>query len=122
MADGGIAPEWRACKGFPNFEVSSDGQVRRKGRPPSKLQPNPIGYVYAYLGLMNGRQPKKLVHVLVAEAFLGARPDGHEVDHIDRNRANNRLSNLRWLPMKENRGRPRVRRGTYASGTHLAVG
>lgn len=120
MADAGIAPEWRECKGFPSFEVSSDGQVRRKGRPPSKLQPNPLGYVYAYLGLVNGRQPKKLVHVLVAEAFLGERPEGFEVDHIDRNRANNCAANLRWLPWRENRER-RVPRGTYTPGTALAL-
>ncbi len=33
---------------------------------------------------------------------MGPRPDGHCVDHIDCNRANNRLDNLRYIPLAEN--------------------
>lgn len=43
------------------------------------------------------------VHRLVAEAFLGLAPEGKpQVDHIDRNRANNCLENLHWVSAKEN--------------------
>ena len=45
------------------------------------------------------------VHTLVLETFVGPRPDGHDADHIDGDRLNNRLENLRWLPAEENRGR-----------------
>lgn len=44
-----------------------------------------------------------LVHRLVAETFLGEIPKGHEVDHIDRNRSNNALDNLRIVTSHENR-------------------
>ena len=41
-----------------------------------------------------------MVHVLIAEAFLGKRDAGETVDHIDRNRANNDVKNLRWASWK----------------------
>jgi len=44
------------------------------------------------------------VHNLVCIAFMGAKPKGFDVDHIDKNRKNNKLENLRYLPIKENRG------------------
>lgn len=42
------------------------------------------------------------VHVLVAEAFHGARPDGLEVDHRDRDKLNARAGNLRYVTHAEN--------------------
>ena len=49
------------------------------------------GYPCIY---MNGR--RYLVHRLIAEAFLENTEGLPTVDHIDRNRSNNSLSNLRW--------------------------
>jgi hypothetical protein len=37
------------------------------------------------------------VHTLVAEAFLGRRPDGMVVHHKDHNRRNPRLENLEYI-------------------------
>lgn len=42
------------------------------------------------------------VHRLVAETFLANDNDLPEVDHIDRNRVNNHLSNLRWVSRSDN--------------------
>ena len=39
----------------------------------------------------------KTTHSLVAEAFIGPRPKGKFIDHIDRNPKNNRVSNLRYV-------------------------
>ena len=42
------------------------------------------------------------VHKLVLETFVD-KPDGnYQVDHIDRNRSNNDISNLRWVTPQEN--------------------
>lgn len=39
---------------------------------------------------------------IVLEAFIGFPTDGLQCDHIDRNRANNHISNLRWVTPPEN--------------------
>ena len=42
------------------------------------------------------------VHRLIAEAFLPVDPKRTFVDHINRIRGDNRVSNLRWVTFKEN--------------------
>lgn len=57
------------------------------------------------------RQRNRLVHVLVAETFIGPRPTGLQVRHLDGNPGNNRRSNLIYGTAKENaRDRERHRR------------
>ena len=49
-----------------------------------------------------GKLYGKYIHRLVAEYFI-PNPNGYkEVDHIDRNRQNNYVENLRWVTHKEN--------------------
>ena len=55
-----------------------------------------------YLKVCLGSKVQAYVHQLVAEAFIGPCPPGHNVDHIDHDRWNNRVSNLRYLPKPEN--------------------
>lgn len=42
------------------------------------------------------------IHTLVMMTYVGPRPDGKQIDHIDRNKANNRLENLRYVTRQEN--------------------
>lgn len=49
------------------------------------------------------RQRKTIyIHTLVAETFLGVRPEGQVIDHIDGDKSNNNLSNLRYTTVAEN--------------------
>ena len=105
-----IGESWKAIMGWP-YEVSSLGRVRRSvafralhaGRLLKTQENCRWGYVSVYLQ-DTGRKCRVVVHKLVAEAFLGPRPDGCDIDHMDGDRTNNSLANLRYLPVAENRG------------------
>lgn len=106
-----VHEEWREVVGRDGYEVSSYGRVRSvervilrrgfpaqmKGRILAQRKQN-AGYMVVNLGL--GYQ--KLVHRLVALAWIGNPPDGTEVNHIDGNKTNNRVENLEYVSRKQN--------------------
>jgi hypothetical protein len=59
------------------------------------------GYKYVTL-YYKGRGKTRRVHTLVAEAFIGPRPDGMEVCHGNGTPTDNRAENLRWDTHKVN--------------------
>jgi hypothetical protein len=59
------------------------------------------GYALVVL-CANGKKNNKRVHCLVAESFLGSRPDGKHVNHKDGNKLNNSLNNLEYVTPGEN--------------------
>lgn len=92
------AEEWRPIAGFPGYRISSNGRVLSELRPVSKmLIASPMSSGYLSVKLYRDAEPHgRLVHVLVAEAFIGQRPTGYDVCHGDGNRSNNTLANLRY--------------------------
>lgn len=117
--------EWRPVPGFPGYEVSSLGRVvSKRRRCPQILKPWLDSHGYPRVGLRtdDGRALRS-VHVVVATAFLGPRPDGCEVRHLDGSPLNNTPENLAWGTRSENE-RDKVRHGTHncASKTHCPKG
>ena len=102
---------WRPVPGFPGYEVSDTGRVKslprknlagamRRGRV---LKPDtPSGYSLVRLA-RDGVKHARLVHRLVLEAFVGKCPEGFQTRHLNGVRGDNRLSNLRWGTIYENR-------------------
>ena len=57
---------------------------------------------YHVIGLhQNGKQKSYFVHKIIGQAFLENPLNLQTVDHIDRNRDNNTLGNLRWASMSQ---------------------
>ncbi|KJL37044.1 NUMOD4 motif protein [Microbacterium ginsengisoli] len=128
---------WMDHPQYPLIEVSDLGRVRsaafigdgivgRRGwhyRPRlRKLTVNDDGYLTVQVGASPaGRMVK--VHTLVLETFVGPRPAGMEVLHLDANRANPALRNLRYGTRSENQ-RQRVADGNHhlANKTHCSRG
>jgi len=54
------------------------------------------GYPSVDLRKTRGGKKTIYVHALVAAAFIGSRPEGCDVMHIDGGRTNNRIENLRY--------------------------
>ena len=89
--------EWKQIEDL-DYEVSSEGRVRRRGRPDRVLKPQ--SYKRVALG-KNTR--KRFVHQLVAEAFLGPAPSPeHEPNHKNGAHGDNRVENLEWSTRREN--------------------
>lgn len=58
---------------------------------------------YKRVHLQSSRTVFRLVHRLIAETFLPNPENLPVVDHIDENKANNKVSNLRWCTHQQNR-------------------
>ncbi len=86
--------EWRIYPEFPTYEVSSNGQVRNRRRG-NILKPREDGYLGVGL-CYNGKKYYRRINRLVAITFI-PNPDNLEIaDHIDKDRKNNCVSNIRW--------------------------
>jgi len=94
---------WKPVVGWEDsYEVSDQGRVRRSGSS-SIRKLSSKGPVYPLVRLWRGGKGKTVaVHRLVATAFLGPCPVGHDVNHKDGNKTNAALSNLEYLTRSEN--------------------
>lgn len=94
--------EFKRC--FDNYEVSNLGKVRRKmlGGEYKELTCSVTNRGYKYFQLRrDGKRINFLVHQLVAKLFIGERTE-RDIDHIDRDKLNNNVQNLRYVPHQIN--------------------
>lgn len=86
------------------YEITNDGTIRNvKSKKILLPYTDKDGYLkmtFNNVCLDNGHT-KKFVHQLVMEAWGPEKPEwATSIDHIDRNRKNNSISNLRWADYK----------------------
>ena len=89
-------------KDYPNYTINENGEV--KSIYVSKmLKPRTAGRGYYCYQLRNENGVKnEYIHRLVAKTFIPNPNNLPQVDHIDGNRANNNVSNLRWVSNYDN--------------------
>lgn len=96
---------WKKIKGYDDYFVSNKGRIKSCKNKKEKIlkQSSDSRGQYLLIHLSkNGCCNTKLVHRLVASAFI-ENPNGYEqVNHKDCNKKNNNLENLEWCTMSYN--------------------
>lgn len=88
------------------YEINKNGTIFRNVKSKKQLKikldnhHSKDGYYVTFVRI-DGKSKRVMIHSAVAECWLGDRPDGCEVDHIDRNSHNNDYRNLRYVTRSE---------------------
>lgn len=83
------------------YYIDVNGNIYSKGK--LKKQRNCYGYKRVKLYNNSTKGIDFNVHQILGQIFLKDKmKEGLIIDHIDKNRSNNNLSNLRWVTQKEN--------------------
>ena len=106
MPDDIIDEIWKPCfDGI--YAVSNLGRIRREraamGARKGYLLRLSLRNGYTYFNpVCNGIQTIAYVHHVVASAFLGVRPTGHEINHKNGIKTDNLSTNLEYISASEN--------------------
>lgn len=94
---------WKKIEDY-NYEISDTGIVRNI-KSKVEIKPHKGGTsIYLQVALFIGNKQRKsfLLHRLLAKNFIPNPENKTQVNHIDKNKLNNELSNLEWNTPKEN--------------------
>ena len=96
--------EFKPIKDFETYAVNKKGEVKDlRSKKLLKQYPNPYNGNYKGVNLINENGDcKKAVHRLVGLTFIPNPDNLPEIDHIDRDRHNNNVDNLRWVSRSDN--------------------
>ena len=111
-----------------HYEVSNFGNVRRaksaKGAKVGRYLGTNVrrgpAFYRRFSAWVRGAKKDVYVHRLVAEAFIGPCPVGHQVHHKDGNGLNNHITNLKYVTDAENK-RESFRRRIFPDGIPSVV-
>jgi len=91
--------EFTSIKDYETYGINKNGEVKdlRNGNIKDQFIRNTQNCQYRFVNLQNPSGTKPfMVHRLVAITFIENPHNYSEVDHIDRNKDNNNIDNLRW--------------------------
>ena len=113
--------EWRDINGYEGlYQISSDGRVKSVGRTVLRgntlmriseriLKPSIAKNGYYIVNLNNNGCQTKYIHRLIAEAFIENPRNLPCVEHINADKLDCSLGNLRWCSYEENNRNPITR-------------
>ena len=93
----------RDIPGFKNYQIGENGEVYNK-KTGMEMKQRVSTNGYKRINIRNKNQVKKnlSVHRLLGLMFIPNPLNKEYIDHIDRNKLNNNLENLRWVSNSEN--------------------
>lgn len=93
---------WKTCTNYDMYEVSNLGKIRNKNT--KRILKQAIRGGYSTLSLTNNscKRVSLGAHRLVAIEFIPNPENKPQVNHINKNRSDNCVSNLEWTTAKEN--------------------
>lgn len=96
--------EYFTISGFSKYEINKNGDIRNKKTKRILKQTIDSYRCYYKISIVNdiGKSETISVHRLLALTFIPNPDNKPAVDHINRIKTDNRLSNLRWVSFKEN--------------------
>lgn len=95
--------EWKIIKNYPDYKISNCGDIFSvKSSQILKPTLNEGGYYKIALTNDTNKRKSMSVHRLLYNTFEGIIDEDKVIDHIDRNKINNKLSNLREASLSEN--------------------
>lgn len=104
---------WKDIKGYEGlYQVSNKGQIKSTERFGTKggiLKGSLRGGYHRVILTKQNKSRHYSVHRLVAETFIPNAENKKTIDHIDTDRLNNSVDNLRWVTDKENVNNPRTK-------------
>lgn len=94
---------WKDVKDFEDkYAISNYGRIKNKLTNHIYKLTNKNGDYFRIILYDKNKSKTCLIHRLVAEIFIPNPNNKPQVDHIDGNKQNNRVDNLRWVTGKEN--------------------
>jgi hypothetical protein len=94
---------WKRIQDFPDYEISNRGRIitYKQGKK-AFIKPRLLKYGYYCVHLyVGGKRKACKIHRLVLVTFGDQQPPNTTVDHINRDRLDNRIENLRWATQEE---------------------
>lgn len=91
----------KKMKEWNGYFIDKEGIIYNKDGSIKSLKKNTKGYLFTNFSY-GGRVHCHLAHTVVAQAWLGPKPDKYEVDHKNNVRDDNRVANLQYLSKSEN--------------------
>lgn len=94
--------EYRIIKEFPNYEINENCEIRsiKSGR---FIKPYlQKGYYRVTLIIEKCKRKSAAIHRLLASEFIPNIDNKPIIDHINQDKTDNRIENLRWSTYKEN--------------------
>jgi hypothetical protein len=112
---------WKPIKDYDNYLVSNFGRVKSIKFNKEVILKTAFRGEYLSTGLFkDGKKKTFSIHKLVAIAFLNHVPNGHKevIDHLDRNKLNNSVTNLQIVTSRENSTRSKKKKTSSYTGVY----